>query len=95
MPLTVIFLSNHWHVHLRATSQIRIFSVDLTHYRPIYSFQSPSSPKSISPFSLPGNRLIVTLTLTLTLIDRETSSLSENWVFVTPKSNFNKETQQN
>ena len=69
--------------------------MDLTHSRPIYSLQSKYSPNSILPSTLLGNWVIATLTLTLTLIDRETSLISVNQVVVTPKPKSNKKTQKN
>ena len=84
MPQTVTFLSSCWHTHLRTTSQIHVSFVYSTHSCPIYLLHSPTSPKSIFPYSISLNRVIVTLTLTLTLtiIGREISSLSGNWVVV-------------
>ena len=95
MPRTVIFLSSTWHTHLYTTSQIRVFSMDSKHSRPIYYLHSPNYPKSILPSLISGNWVIVTLTLTPTLIYRGKPSLSGNRVVVTPKPNSNKETQQN
>ena len=84
MPWTVIFLSSHWHTYLCTTSQIRVFSVDLTHSHPFYSLHSPTSSKSIfAPL------------IYVYWVDRETSSLSGTWAVVTPKPNPNKETQKN
>ena len=70
MTWTVIFLSSHWHMHLRTTSQIHVLSVDSAHSHPIYLLHSPSTPKSILPPLLPGNWVSITLTITITLIDR-------------------------
>ena len=71
MPRTVTFLSSPWHTQLRTTSQICIFSVDYTHSRLIYSLHSPDHLKYVFPSLLSGNRLIVTLILTLNLINRD------------------------
>ena len=82
IPRTLIFMSSPWHTHLSTTGQIRVFSVDSTHSRQIYSLHSPTPPKYILLSLLSCNMVIVTLTLTL--IYRETPSLSGNWVVVTP-----------
>ena len=93
MPKTGVFLSSPWHTYLLTTSQIRVFSVDLTQSFLIYSLHSPTHPNFICP-SLPYvNRVIVNLTLTL--IDIETSSLCVNRVVVTTKPNSNKKAQKN
>ena len=87
MPQTVIFLSSHRNAHLRTTSQIHILSVDSNHSLPIYLLQYQSSPKYIFSSLIPGNRVIINLTLTL--IDGETTSLSGKRVVVKTKYNSN------
>ena len=78
IPRTVTFLYSHWYTHLGITSQIRDLSLDLTNARPIYSLCSRTSSKSIFLSFIFGNRVI--LTLTLTLIYREKSSIYGNRV---------------
>ena len=89
----MIFLSSQWHARFNTTSQIRDFSMDLTNSCPIYLLHTLSPLNYILSYLISGNRKIVTISLTLTLIDREISSLSGNNVLVTPKPNSNKETQ--
>ena len=93
MPRTVIFLSSPWHTHLHTTIQICVLYVDLTHSCLSYSLYSTTPTKYTFSSWLSGNRVITTRTLTL--IGRETSLISGNQVVVTPKHNFNKETQWN
>ena len=50
--------------------------MDLTHSHPIYSLHYPTSPEYIFLSLFSGNQVIETLIL----IDRETSSLSDNRV---------------
>ena len=90
MPRMVIFISSHCHTHLHTTIKIRVLSVDLTHSPSIYSLHSPTSSDSIFPSLLSGNWVI----LNLTIIYRETPSLSVNWLVVTPKLYCKKETQR-
>ena len=91
MPGTVIFLSIHWHIHLSiTTSKIRVFYVYSTQSQPIYLLHYPTSPKYIFPSLVSVNRVIVTLTLNLNRIGIEMSSLSRNWLVVTPKPNSKK-----
>ena len=72
-PWTVTFLSSPWHTHLRTTIQIRISSVDFNHSLHIYLLHSPTPLEYNLHSSLSRNWVIATLTLTitLTLFDRD------------------------
>ena len=64
-------MSSPCHTNLCTTCQIHIFSVDLTYSYLIYSAPSLTTLKYILLTLLSGNWLLVILTITLALIDRD------------------------
>ena len=83
-----------WQTQLRTTSHIHFFSVYSTHSSPIYLLHSQNPPKSIFLSLLSDNWVILIITLTLALIEREKPLLSGNRVVVTLNPKSTKEIQR-